>query len=462
MQAGGLIGPRGILPLDDFLQAAGHRFGARALAIWPTLSWVLPGGRTGLHLLCGAGSLASALLLAGLVPLPALLVCWAAYLSLVVDARVFLAYQWDGLLLEAGFLATFLAPWKLRCRLGCAEPAPRVPRWLFVWLLFRLMFSSGYAKLASGHPTWWSLTALRYHYETQPLPPWTAWFMHRLPGWFHTASCAAMFVVELAVPFLFFVPGRLRRIGAAVTAAFQVALAATGNFAFFNLLSAALCVPLLDDAFWPGRFRRAGQARSLAAAPTPARVAAALLSAVLFAASVFEMARTLGVPSSALGPLPALGAALAPLRTVNSYGLFAVMTTSRPEIVVEGSEDGKTWRPYEFRWKPGDPARRPSFVAPHQPRLDWQMWFAALSRFEAEPWFRAFLRRLLEGSPEVLALLDRNPFPDRPPRYVRAVLYEYEFTDVETRRRERTWWRRAVLGPYGPVLSAEATGPSVR
>ncbi len=456
------MGPRGILPLDEFLEAARERFGARAYAIWPTLSWLLPGGRLGLHLLCGGGTLASALLLAGLVPIPALLACWAAYLSLAVDARVFLAYQWDGLLLEAGFLATFLAPWKLRCRLGCARPVPRIARWLLVWLLFRLMFSSGYVKLASGDPTWWSLTALRHHYETQPLPTWTAWYMHQLPGWLQAASCAAMFAVELAVPFLFFVPGRPRRIGAAVTAAFQAVLAATGNFAFFNLLTAALCVPLLDDGSWPERLRRRREVGQRAPAPAPARVAALLLLAALFAASVCEMARTLGVPGDGLGPLCALDAAASPLRTVNSYGLFAVMTTSRPEIVVEGSEDGRTWIAYEFQWKPGEPRRRPSFVAPHQPRLDWQMWFAALSRFDAEPWFGAFLRRLLEGSPEVLALLERNPFPDRPPRYVRAALYDYRFTDAGTRRREGTWWRRSVLGPYGPVLSAGATGPSVR
>ncbi len=462
VQAEGLMGPRGIQSVDSLLEVVRGQVGPRGYWLAPTLSWVLPGGSAGLYLLCGAGTLCSVLLLLGLLPIPCLVLLWVLYLSLTIDAWTFLSFQWDNLLLETGFLAIFLAPRRARCRLACAEPVPNAARWLLVWLLFRLAFSSGYVKLASGDPTWRSLTALQYHYETQPIPTWTAWYAHQTPPWFQALSCAVMFVVELAVPFLFFVPRWPRRIAAAATAGFQAILAATGNFAFFNLLTVALCVPLLDDVAWPRPLRRllgsSGKGRARGPAPLAFRVAAGVLLAAVFAASLSQLGGTLGLPKGGLGPLAKLDGLLSPLRTVNSYGLFMVMTTRRPEIVVEGSEDGRTWLAYEFKWKPGDPRRAPPFVAPHQPRLDWQMWFAALSRVQAQPWFVSFMHRLLEESPPVLDLLERNPFPNGPPRYVRAMLYDYRFTDFETRRREGTWWRRTELGLYCPVLSSERVG----
>jgi hypothetical protein len=139
---------------------------------------------------------------------------------------------------------------------------------------------------------------------------------------------------------------------------------------------------------------------------------------------------------------------------VNTYGLFAVMTTTRPEIIIEGSNDGKTWLPYEFKYKPGDPRRCPSFVAPHQPRLDWQMWFAALGNYRQNPWFGNFCIRLLQGSPDVLALLARNPFPGAPPRYIRAMVFDYQFSNLQEHRAQGIWWRRELMGEYSPVLSA--------
>jgi len=142
-----------------------------------------------------------------------------------------------------------------------------------------------------------------------------------------------------------------------------------------------------------------------------------------------------------------------PFRIVSSYGLFRRMTPTRPEIVIEGSNDTATWLPYEFKWKPGDLRRPPRFVEPHQPRLDWQMWFAALADYRSTPWFGNLLARLLQGSPDVLALMEKNPFPEAPPRYVRAVLYEYHFTDPATRKRDGTWWRREEKGLYCPPVS---------
>jgi hypothetical protein len=144
---------------------------------------------------------------------------------------------------------------------------------------------------------------------------------------------------------------------------------------------------------------------------------------------------------------------LSPLRTFNSYGLFAVMTTTRPEIIIEGSDDGVHWLPYEFKYKPGDVRRRPRFVEPHQPRLDWQMWFAALSDYRRNPWLVNFCVRLLQGSPSVLALLEHNPFPNVPPRFIRAVEYDYHFTDFAARRKTGAWWRRQRVGEYLPPIS---------
>ena len=453
VQVDGLVGARGVLPVRDFLGWVRTHAGVERYWIVPTLCWV-GSSDAALHALCAGGALASLLLIAGVAPVLSAAAAWLLYLSLDVAGQVFLEFQWDLLLLEAGLLAVFLAPprrWRLRTGLG----ASALSRFLLVWLLFRLMFSSGVVKLASGDPTWRGLTALRYHFETQPLPPWSAWFAHQSPPWLLTVSCGVMFLIELAVPFFFFAPRRLRLIACGLTVLFQIAIAATGNYAFFNWLTIALTVLLVDDASLPRRWSEAarGSARDSDRWPRWILIPAAV---ILLAASAAPFLATLGARSGIPGPLLAAYRAIAPLRSANGYGLFAVMTTSRPEILVEGSTDGADWRPYEFRWKPGDPAARPAFVAPHQPRLDWQMWFAALGGYEENPWLIRMLQRLLEGSPEVRGLLKGDPFPGEPPRYVRATVYDYRFTTSPERARTGAWWRREAKGLYCPVLSREA------
>jgi hypothetical protein len=275
--------------------------------------------------------------------------------------------------------------------------------------------------------------------------------MHQLPPWFQTISVLFLFFVELVIPLLFFAPWRLRLFACGMTVLLQLLIAGTGNYAFFNLLALALAVLLVDDQSLKRRWKVAAVAASGPRRAWPRWILGPVASAVVFASSV-EFAATLDralvLPRSAVAAVRAL----APFRSANSYGLFMVMTTGRPEIVIEGSDDGVTWRSYEFRWKPGDVAGRPPFVAPHQPRLDWQMWFAALGGYEENTWLVRFLNRLLEGSPEVVRLLATNPFPDHPPRSVRAVLYDYRFTDSAERRRNGAWWRRQVRGLYCPVL----------
>ena len=449
VQVDGLIGARGILPVGQFLDWVRGQTGAERYWLLPTLCWISSSDAF-LHLLCGGGVLAALLLILGLAPAAAAALCWALYLSLAIAGQVFLQFQWDYLLLEVGLLGIFLVPpW--RWRFGRGLVAAPVVLFLLRWLLFRLMFSSGWVKLASGDPTWRNLSALRFHYETQPLPPWTAWYLHQCPPWFQTASALFLFFVELVVPFLYFAPRRLRRFAFRATVLLQLLIAATGNYGFFNLLALALALLLIDDQSLRARWRRAAEGSAGPPRAWPKAVLVPVACVVLFASSV-EFAGTLDRALALPRPVAAAARRLAPFRSFNRYGLFMVMTTERPEILIEGSNDGADWRPYAFRWKPGDVAARPRFVAPHQPRLDWQMWFAALGTIDENPWLVQFLGRLLEGTPEVVGLLAADPFPDGPPRYVRATAYDYRFTDAAERRRSGAWWRRKVIGPYSPIL----------
>jgi hypothetical protein len=452
-QVKGLVGRRGILPVADYLEEVRRLTGRECYYLVPTFCWLDASDRA-LDRLCTAGALLSGLLILGVAPAPVLLLLWADYLSLSAACQRFLGYQWDALLLEAGLHAVPLAPLRLWPRLG-REPPPRVALWLLRWLLFRLMLTSGLVKLHSGDPAWRTRTALAYHYETQPLPAWTSWYMHQLPAGFHRLSTWFTLAVELGLPPLMFGPRRCRQLACAGTVLLQAIIAATGNFGFFNLLTVALCVPLLDDQSFPRRWRPA------VVAPTPTRSSlrrwfgwlAVPLAAVPVMLSGLELLAACGRRVRGPRLLGRVREVLVPFRSLNTYGLFAVMTTRRPEIIVEGSNDGRIWLPYEFRWKPGDVRRRPAFTGLHMPRLDWQMWFAALGSFWENGWFLQFLVRLLEGSPEVLGLLRHNPFPGAPPRYVRAILYDYRFTDRAARKETGAWWRREALGLYCPILT---------
>ena len=451
VQIQGLAGSHGVLPAADYIQAVRQQLGPAGVLYAPTLLW-LGAGDGALQWLCVAGVVASLVLILGFLPGLMLVAVWAIYLSLAIGCQDFLWFQWDGLLLETAVIGALLAPWGFWSRPGADAP-PRAAVRLIRWLLFRLMFASAVVKITSGDPSWRHLTALQYHYETQPLPTWTAWYAHHLPATFQRLSAALMFMAEGIVPFLILGPRRVRELAALALATFQILLMATGNYAYFNLLALALCVMLLDDGVWPERWR-ARLARPRARSRGFAR-AITVIALGLFLLSLYPISRAFHGSGDVLGPIrPAYGA-LAPFRMVNSYGLFQVMTTRRPEIDIEGSADGVTWKPYVFRWKPGPLDRRPEFVAPHQPRLDWQMWFAALSDFRQEPWFLSLCQRLLEGSKPVLALLSRNPFPGAPPRFVRATVYDYHFTDAATRRATHAWWRREPVGLYCPVLTLE-------
>jgi hypothetical protein len=465
VQVQGLAGPEGILPAQRTLDAVRDAWGTDALLQAPTVCWWTGAGARTLDLLCAGGVGLAVLAAVGVLPGPCLLLLCAVYLSLAVVCSTFLQFQWDLLLQEAGLLAAFLAPWKAWAPgLARDRPPSRTVLVLLRLLLFKLLFLSGVVKLTSGDPTWHDLTALRYHYWTTCLPTWTGWWMYQLPDAFHRASAVGMFVAELGVPFLFFAPWRrVRAAAAAAEVGLQAAIAATGNYGFFNLLAVVLCIPVLDDttlrAGIPVRWReRLATPSADAWVPAWRRAPAFALAAVVLPLSLLQMqAHVLGVRSLPGIAVRALQAAQ-PWRSVNGYGLFANMTTTRFEIVVEGSNDGETWLPYAFRYKPGDPLRRPRFIQPHMPRLDWQMWFAALSDWRRQPWFLNLLERLLEGSPPVVALLENDPFPDAPPRRIRAVLWDYRFTDREERRVTGAWWKRERRGLYCPVLERDEEG----
>src|SRR5581483_5742724 len=404
VQVEGLIGGRGILPLQTYLSLLHEHLGARAYYVAPMVFWFNAGDLM-LHAVCWTGALAGVLLTAGIRQRAMLIILYVLYLSLTHAGQVFMTFQWD------------------------------------------MLFLAGGAKTTSGDATWRNLTALNYHFETQPLPTPLAWYVHQSPPWLLQAGVVMTLLVELVLVFLIFLPRRPRMLAAWCILFFETFILLTGNYNFFNLLVMLLCVSLFDDQAFNGRAPVIARARSKATAWMHGVLAVLLVSLGLI---VIESQLTRHRPPELIAEFRDF---FVPYFIVNPYGLFANMTTRRPEIVIEGSNNLIRWAEYEFKYKPGVLNRRPLWNFPHQPRLDWQMWFAALGDPRAEWWFGHLLQRLLENSPPVTALFERNPFPDSPPRYIRALLYDYHFTDAEERRKTGNWWKRELLGTYYPVVS---------
>ncbi|MCU1335475.1 MAG: hypothetical protein JWO19_1056 [Bryobacterales bacterium] len=452
VQVTGLLGEHGISPAHDFFDRIGTNLGWMRFWAVPSLFWwnstdaVLAGA-------CWAGVVLAAILFAGYLERLALVLLYVLYLSFSLAGQEFLSFQWDALLLEAGFLAIFF---------GYTSVTQKTIAWLYRWLAFRLYFLSGFVKLASHDPTWRSLSALDFHYYTQPLPTILAWYADKLPRWFHHASTFAVLAIELGAPFLIFAPRRIRFFGAGLLLGLQALIFATGNYTFFNILTVAITLFLFDDQalrgiVWTPRRVRGWLMAEPARSGRIGRLGAAALTLLLLPLGLARIYENVPLAPQLPQPIETLAGYVAPFQVVNSYGLFAVMTTTRLEIIVEGSDDGQQWRAYEFRYKPGDVNRAPRWAQPHQPRLDWQMWFAALGDYRSNPWFVTFLERLLEGSPEVLALLEKNPFPDHPPRYVRAVTYDYRFSTWDEHHETRAWWHREPQGEYLPAIGLRTT-----
>lgn len=454
----GLIGHDGILPIDraiNYLHAAnGNMFDLGSIAFFNCSDFAL-------NALCWSGVTFSLLLIAGVLPAVSAALCWLLWLSIVNIGQDFLCFQWDILLLEAGFLTIFLAPWAVldiplrrnKC-LMFAKPY-MVAIWMFQWLLFRLMLESGLCKLFSGDETWRNLTAMAYHYHTQPLPTPVAWLADKLPGVVLKFSTFSTLVIELLCPFFIFVK-KLRLIAAFPLMSLQLLVALTGNYAYFNLLTFSLCFFLIDDRLWM-KFLRFLKRNSEVTyqnlqVQLPQKIGSIACSMLILCFSAEQvLASSVGVPSF----VSDLKAGLRNYYLYNGYGLFAVMTTERNEIVLEGSMDGQEWKQYEFKFKPGNIFMPPCIVAPGQPRLDWQMWFAALGDISQSPWFGHFVLKIFQNSPEVLGLLKVNPFPDRPPAMLRARLYKYTFSDWNELLRDGQWWHSEYKGEFLPAITRE-------
>ena len=450
-QIHGLIGEQGILPVTAFLNPDASALTLDRVLAFPTLLWWFSTDLA-LSLFCIIGMIVSVLLIAGFLPVACTTVLWTIYLSLSVGGQIFFSYQWDAMLLECGLLAILVAPPVLWSRPSVNPEPSRIIIFLIYWLLFRFMFSSGFMKLVGGDPSWRDLTALSYHLWTQPLPTWTAWYYHQLPMWALKFSVGAMLVIEVVVPFLVFTSRILRTLAFGLFVSLQVIIGLTGNFGFFNLLSIVMCLPLLDDRWFEGEETMTPELPSsrVQFAETLIHIPAVIMIMTVSIVYFVSMIQ----PTFAWPPaISNLVETAAPFRSVNQYGLFTHMTKERPEIIIEGSSDGREWRRYTFAYKPGDEDRTPRVVAPHMPRLDWQMWFAALGHYTGNKWLLQFMQRLTEGSPDVLALLEDNPFGADPPRYVRAVLYNYTFASREDHEARNFWWKRELKGLYCPVVT---------
>jgi predicted DCC family thiol-disulfide oxidoreductase YuxK len=443
-QITGLIGSDGILPVTDKLATLAAEHGSWRYWVSPTLFWI-NSSDTALLTVCIAGAAAALLVVLNVWTRPMLMLAFVLHLSLWAVMPVFGSIQPDALILEVGLLAIFLTA------------GSRIIIWLYRWLLFRFMLLSGLVKLLTHDASWAQLTALNYHYETQPLPTPLAWYAHQLPEWFQQLSVLSMFGIELVLPWLVFLPRRLRFVAAWGFLVLQILITLTGNFYFLNLLTIFLCLFLFDDQALAGVLPSRLAARLRYRLPKPGRLATAaasvLASLVLVVNLAFIWKRIEQQPLP--GPLETLVKTTSRFGITNFYGFFGVMNTTRREIVIEGSRDGEHWRAYEFRYKPGDIHRCLRWSLPYHPRLDWTLWFAAGESPWHNPWFGDFLYQLLKGAPPVLALLADNPFPEAPPKWIRATLYRYHFTTPAERAATGDCWVRDWLRPYVPPLSLE-------
>lgn len=459
LQVEGLIGSRGILPLDASLKDVAASYGPRRFFLLPTLFW-LNAGDAALQGACWAGAACSLLLALGIAPLPCLFAAWALYLSVATGGAEFFNYQWDSLLLETSFAALFLAPLR-RLSPSRAEGPPSALRLLLLWILFRVVFFSGIVKLLSHDPSWGTLQALRFFFQCQPLPTPLAWWAQQAPEGVLTAACFALLALELGVPVLMGTTRKLRLACFAILVLYQVLLMGVANTNFFNLLVILLALFLVDDAAWRARARNTFLVRwfppppARRDPPAPGRVRWALIPFFLFilAVSAVQTAADLGYSGKWPEPFVSCFRLNYPLRFTSHYGYTVTSTDYRPQVVLEGTLDGKEWKEYRFRWAPGDLKRLTGFATMHAPRLDGQMWLLPYARCEDAPWFQQFLGRVAVASPPVLDLMASDPFDGKPPLQVRSKAFLYRFTSIPERRRTGEWWARVEKGEFCPPVS---------
>jgi lipase maturation factor 1 len=475
-QVRGMIGTQGVLPAGEYLQRVGQAFGGLRFWYAPTLLWWVGSGNHVLTAVVWVGLVASVLVVANVAPRAALVVCFVCFLSFIGVAQDFGQYQSDGMLLEAGFLSLFVAPGGLWPGWGRKSLAVRAAWFLLLWEWFRIYFESGVVKLMSGDPTWRNLTAMYEYYQNGPLPTWVGWYLQHLPHWFQKATAGATLGMELVLVWMAFLPRRWRIACFCIVTAWQVVVIATANYAFLNYLVLVLAVLLLDDRalrrFVPGRWRlsngspaQVSEARPGAPGSEVTRLGGVRVAVTVVALTLVGYVTTAEMVEMFWPEAPVWNAPVAmlePLRIANQYGLFAVMTPHRYEIEFQGSNDGQTWTPYLFRFKPQDVRERPGIYAPYQPRFDWNLWFASLTNWQDAPIVPLTEERLLEGDKDVLGLFRGDAFAGRSPKMVRAVLWQYWFSTPEEKRGQGVWWTRQLLGTYAPTVERLPDGRFVQ
>lgn len=496
-QIRGLMGPQGILPAGEYLAAVARALGPRRFWFAPSLFWVSASSPMLMAVMI-IGLVASVAAFVNLWPRVSLLICWICFLSFVTSTNVWSNYQSDGMLLEAGFLSCFFAPRGIMPGWGAHSPPSRASLFLLQWEWFRIYFESGMVKLLSHDQQWRNMTAMDEYYQNGPLPTWIGWYVEHLPHWFHAATALGTLIMELGIVFMLFFPRRVRIICFFIVTPWEIGVILTANYTFLNYLVLSLGFLLLDDRilrrFVPARFRpsepialateeeahklplsilsadettrtQASGAINAPAAPARSR-GAEHLRAFRFAVSLVILTwiaydttvEMIGMPLGA-APLPTFPVSLLePFRIANQYGLFAVMTRGRYEIEFQGSEDGVTWVAYPFRYKPQALNEAPRIYAPYQPRFEWNLWFASLGDWRQNDFVPFTEERLLANDRDVLGLFRNNPFPGAPPRFARAVIWQYWFTSLEEKRRTGNWWRRQWMGVYAPELTLAADG----
>jgi len=505
-QIKGLIGPQGILPARQYLAAVARALPGSKYWYAPSLYW-FSSSDAALMAVMWIGLAAAVIAFLNLWPRLSFFVCWVCFLAFVAASGEFSSYQSDGMLLEAGFLALFFAPGGWMPGWGAHDPPSRASLWLLQWEWFRIYFESGMVKLLSGDEQWRNMTAMDEYYQNGPLPTWIGWYAQHLPHWFHAATALGTLGMELGIVLMLFFPRRVRLVCFCIVTPWEMGVILTANYTFLNYLVLTLGVLLLDDQmlrrFVPVRWRPEAVAPALemetreeeklsilategsAVADDVAEATARMdargrtqwrrrlarhghalglaVSAVMLTWIAYDTtAEMLGLAlRGSLLPMAPV-AALEPFRIANQYGLFAVMTRGRYEIEFQGSNDGEDWTPYLFRNKPQLVNEAPRIYAPYQPRFDWNLWFCSLSDWQQSQIVPRTEELLLTSDADVLALFrdsrGGNPFVQRPPRFVRAVLWQYWFTSLDEKRRTGNWWRRKYLGLYAPVLTRTENG----
>ena len=436
-----LLGERGLLPVPQFVKEVSFRES-------PSLFFFLPTDKA--FTVCAwIGVFLSVVIFSGLIDqhtwavFAVWAVLWSGYLSFVNVGQVFYGFGWESILLEAGAYSALLG--------ATTTNAQVAVMWLFRWLCFRVMFGAGLIKLR-GDSCWRDLSCLDYHYETQPMPNPLSWHFHHGPVWSRKAGVLFNHFVELVVPFGYFLPQPIASMAGALTILFQLLIFSSGNLSWLNVLTLALTFSCFDDS----------SISRLLAIGVPAT------HSPDWAFRILTGAICLLVVLLSVKPIKNLFSSRQVMNTVynrfhfvGTYGAFGGITRRRYEIIVEGTDEatvtGSTkWLAYEFKGKPGDPSCMPPQIAPYHLRLDWLMWFAAMGSYYRHPWFIHLVAKILQGDKDVLSLLRHNPFPNAPPRFARAVLYEYRFSTPEVKQKTGLWWQRETVGMYFPAVSLES------